>query len=95
MTESGLERKICNFVKQRNGRAFKFISPGCTGVPDRICVFPGGRIIFVELKRPGRKDGLSPQQRRIISWLRARGCEAWVINDFEHFRRLLDGLSAV
>lgn len=95
MTESGLERKVCEYVRSLGGRAFKFVSPGCSGVPDRICVFPDGRIIFVELKRPGRKDGLSVQQRRIIDWLRAKGCEAWVINDFEIFRRKLDGISSV
>lgn len=90
MTEEGLERKICETVRRRGGRAFKFVSPGVPGVPDRICVFPGGRVIFIEVKRPGRRDGLSIQQRKIIAWLREHGCEAWVINDFESFRRALD-----
>lgn len=95
MTESGLERKVCELVKSRGGKAFKFISPGVTGVPDRLCVFPRGRIIFVELKRPGRKDGLSPQQRRVIGWLRAHDCEVWVINDYEVFRRRLDEVPTI
>lgn len=95
MTESGLERKVCELVKHRGGRAFKFVSPGTPGVPDRICIFPGGKIIFVELKRPGRKDGMSVQQRKIVTWLRSHGCEAWVINDYETFARRLDEIRAV
>lgn len=92
MTESGLEQKICEHIRRLGGRAFKFVSPGAPGVPDRICVLPGGRVIFIEVKRPGRKDGLSVQQRKIIGWLREHGCEAWVVNDFETFRRRLDGI---
>lgn len=95
MTESDLERRVCRLVKIRGGRAFKFVSPGTPGVPDRICVFPGGKVIFVELKRPGRKDGLSPQQKKIISWLQSKGCEAWVINDYEQFQRRIDEILPV
>lgn len=90
MTEEGLERKICEAVRRRGGRAFKFVSPGTPGVPDRICVLPGGKVLFIEVKKPGRRGGLSVQQKKIISWLKSVGCEAWVVNDFETFRRLLD-----
>lgn len=91
-TESGLERRICEYIRRRGGRAFKFVSPGAPGVPDRLCVLPGGHVIFIEVKRPGRQDGLSVQQKKIIAWLRAAGCVVWTVNDFETFRRLLDGV---
>lgn len=89
-TEASLERKICEYIRHLGGRAFKFVSPGCPGVPDRICVLPYGRIIFVEVKRPGRENGCSIQQKKIIAWLRKMGCTAWVVNDFEQFRRRLE-----
>lgn len=92
MLEAELERKICECVRRLGGRAFKFVSPGAPGVPDRLCVLPGGRLIFIEVKRPGRKDGLSVQQKKIIGWLRKLGCTVWVINDYETFRRLIDGV---
>lgn len=92
MTESGLEQKICEYIRRLGGRAFKFVSPGAPGVPDRLCVLPGGHLIFIEVKRPGRKDGLSVQQKKIIGWLRKLGCTVWVINDYETFRRLIDGV---
>lgn len=33
----------------------KFISPSQNGVPDRIILFPKGRIFFIETKAPGRR----------------------------------------
>lgn len=90
MLESGLEQKIRLFVQNHQGRAFKWVSPGETGVPDRICVFPGGKIVFVELKRPGRKDGASPRQKKILSLLAKLGFHAWLINDFDDFKRRLE-----
>lgn len=46
-------------MKRIGGRAFKFM-PVVKGNPDRIVVFPFGRIYFVELKRPKGKP--SPAQ---------------------------------
>ncbi len=53
MRESELERKFCRLVGQSGGKAYKFTSPGNSGVPDRLVVLPEGRIGFVELKQGG------------------------------------------
>ena len=56
MLESEVEKKLCKKVKEElHGRAFKFVSPGQNGVPDRIILVPMGRIYFVETKAPGKK----------------------------------------
>ena len=86
MLESGLEQSLTRAVKQMGGRAFKWVSPGETGVPDRIVILPGGYVIFVELKRPGRVDGRSPRQKKIFRVLSALGCEVWLINDLDDFK---------
>ena len=89
MQESTLERRICWYVKLCGGRALKFVSPGCPGVPDRVCIMPYGFVVFVEVKRPGRLNGLSVQQKKIIKWLRSMGQRVWVIDDFADFREKL------
>lgn len=38
------------------GRCLKFVSPGHTGVPDRIILMPGGRVYFAETKAPGKHE---------------------------------------
>lgn len=50
MRESAVERKLVNGIRKLGGMALKFVSPGHAGVPDRLVLLPGGRIIFVELK---------------------------------------------
>lgn len=37
------------------GWAVKFSSPGLDGMPDRLVLFPGGKLGFVELKAPGKR----------------------------------------
>ncbi len=55
MLESKVESAFREETKRRGGVALKFVSPGMNGVPDRIVLFPGGRMAFVELKAPGQK----------------------------------------
>jgi hypothetical protein len=50
MRESELEKILVNEVRKLGGRAYKWVSPGNDGVPDRIVIFPEERPVFVELK---------------------------------------------
>lgn len=76
--EKDLERKLRQNVERRDGLCLKWVCPGWIGVPDRIVLLPGGRIFFVEMKRP--KDGkLSAMQRKWHEWLTRLGFSCWVI----------------
>jgi hypothetical protein len=55
VNEKTIEEYLRNEVKRLGGKAYKFVSPGNIGVPDRLVCLPGGRAIFVELKAPGKK----------------------------------------
>lgn len=54
MRESTVERVLQKSIKQQGGWCLKFVSPGTDGVPDRICILPGGVVAFVETKAPGK-----------------------------------------
>ena len=71
MYESAIEEKMKKEVESAGGMFLKWVCPGVTGVPDRLALLPGGRIVFVEVKRPGGK--LSARQRRVAYQLRALG----------------------
>lgn len=60
--ERDVEGHFRRIVKEAGGEFLKFVSPGHNGVPDRIVLMPGGRIIFVEFKRPGEKPRLLQQK---------------------------------
>lgn len=56
MRESVIESRLRKGVERAGGRCLKFVSPGHTGVPDRIILMPGGRVYFAETKAPGEKE---------------------------------------
>lgn len=78
MRESEIEKKLKNKIESTGGLCLKFISPGMRGVPDRICLYPGGRIIFVELKSPGKKPDTLQLKRH--DELRRLGFEVLIID---------------
>lgn len=79
MREKEIEKKLTQAVKCMGGLALKFISPGYDGVPDRIVLFPGGRIAFVEVKAPGKT--LRPLQVRRKRQLELLGFKVYVLDN--------------
>ena len=52
--ESTVEKKAKEYAESQGGQFIKFMS-GMNGFPDRIVLFEGGCIGFLELKRPGKR----------------------------------------
>lgn len=71
MREKDVEKILVNEVRKLGGRAYKWVSPGNDGVPDRIIILPDLRPIFVELKTEHGK--LSALQRVQIERLKKLG----------------------
>ncbi|NCU30365.1 VRR-NUC domain-containing protein [Candidatus Saccharibacteria bacterium] len=55
--EFKIEDYLINQVEKIGGKCYKWVAPGCDGVPDRIVMFKGC-VIFVETKRPKGKPRL-------------------------------------
>lgn len=92
MRECEVERYLVRRAREMGGAAFKFVSPGCSGMPDRIVVLPGGRVGFLELKAPGGRP--RPEQEHRLRQLRAMGCMAGTADSSgaaESFLRSLAG----
>lgn len=79
MQESVLEKKFRDMVARKGGKAYKFVSPGNDGVPDRLVILPGGKVGFVELKRKGEKP--RKQQEYRMEELKRLGCFAAAVDD--------------
>ena len=93
MKESDIERALCRAVQARGGMAMKFVSPGLSGVPDRIVLMPGGHAAFVELKAPG--GHLRPLQEKRKRQLEALEFLVYCINDPEQIGGMLDAVCAI
>lgn len=55
MEESRIEKYLKKQVEKLGGKAYKWNPTGVIGVPDRMVLLPGGKVVFVELKAPGKK----------------------------------------
>lgn len=92
MLEKEIEKKLVEGVRKIGGRAYKFVSPGNDGVPDRIVVLPGARIIFVELKtETGR---LTARQKSQIKRLTQMGCECRTLHGKREVEAFLEEVGA-
>lgn len=80
-SEKRLEQVLTKEVKKMGGLALKFVSPGVAGMPDRIILFNGGRIAFVELKAPKKK--MRPLQIKRKRQLEALGFLVYCIDSLE------------
>lgn len=87
--ERDIERKLKRQVESAGGWCLKFIS-SVSGVPDRLCLFPEGKIVFVELKRHGEKP--RPLQLRQIGKIRKLGFRVEVIDSEEGIEELIRSL---
>ena len=92
MREKIVEEHLVKAVRLMGGLAPKFVSPGLDGVPDRLILLPGGRMVFAETKAPGKP--LRPLQRRRKRQLEALGFRVYVIDSTEQIGGVLDELSA-
>ncbi len=88
MREKVIEQKLVSEVKKVGGICPKWVAPGFDGVPDRIAMFPGGRIAFVEVKAPGEKP--RPLQRARHELLRKLGFRVYVLDEIEKIGGMID-----
>lgn len=77
--ESRLEPFFRHRVRQVGGYTIK-LAPTERGIPDRLAIFPGGRIYFVELKTTRERSELSPIQRHWHARLADRGVNVVVLS---------------
>lgn len=80
-SEKIVERKLVELVKINGGMCIKLLCDQLIGLPDRMCLFPGHKMVFVELKTTGRKP--KRIQMYMHNKLRALGFRVEVIDTVE------------
>lgn len=88
MREAAIEQYLRDRVKEIGGKAYKFVSPGNAGVPDRIVLLPEGKTIFVELKAPGKKS--TPLQEAQQKRIRSLGFWVFVLDSKDSVDKTID-----
>lgn len=78
MCEKSIEKRLVTEVERVGGWCLKLPAIHNAGLPDRLCLFPGGEVVFVELKAFGKK----PRKIQILMHqkLKAMGFRVEVID---------------
>lgn len=86
-SEKLIERKLIRRVKEIGGWCIKLLPTYISGIPDRLCLFPGSRLVFVETKTTGQK--IRKIQEAIHSKLRSLGFEVLIIDSTKQIEELI------
>lgn len=76
--EDVIERNLVKRVRNAGGIAIKMSPMGYRGIPDRLVILPGGEMMFVECKAPGRKR--NPHQIQAAGRLESLGVTVKVLD---------------
>lgn len=88
MRESSIEKRLVTEVERVGGWCLKLPAIHNAGLPDRLCLFPGGRILFVELKTTGKRP--RKIQLFIHNKLRGLGFRVEVVDTPEQIETIIN-----
>jgi len=83
-SEKILERKLSKEIKRIGGLSIKLLSTHFTGLPDRLCLLPGGRLFFIEMKTT--KQNPRKIQLKVHKMIRNLGFKVLVIDTSEQIK---------
>lgn len=81
--EETIEKKFVEECKKIGVLAYKLEIEGMKGAPDRMCLLPNGKAIFVEFKRPNG-GSIAEHQKRFLQKLVSFGFDAFVADSWEY-----------
>lgn len=94
MLERTIEAAVIRHAKKRCERVevVKLNGMGKRSLPDRMFLFPGGQVLFIEFKRECERP--TPLQRHLHAQWRALGHRVYVIDNIDDGVVLIDSVTA-
>ena len=88
MLESAIEKKVCDYAKDKGMLVYKFTSPARAAVPDRLLITKHGKVFFCEFKAPGKKA--TAAQQREHHRLQQQQVSVFVIDNIADGKDMVD-----
>ena len=86
--EKIIERKLVEKCKSCGAMCIKLLTYQFIGLPDRMCLFPNGVVVFVELKSTGEKP--RKIQLNVHNKIRNLGFRVEVIDSIDQIDSLIN-----
>jgi len=87
-SEKTLEKKLNASIKELGGLSIKLLTAHFTGLPDRLCLLPGGRLFFCEIKTTKQKP--RKIQEKVHKMLRDLGFKVYIIDKTKNIQYLVE-----
>lgn len=84
-SEKVFERTLSKYVDDTGGMAVKLLSQFLRGLPDRMFLLKGGRVLFVEFKSTGKKP--TKIQEYVHKRIQALGFPVLVVDSVEAYEK--------
>lgn len=89
-SEKAIEQRLADLVKLNGGLCIKLLSDHINGLPDRLCLFPGRKIYFIELKTTGQKP--RKLQLYMHNVLKRLGFDVFVLDSIQRVENFVNGV---
>lgn len=86
-SEKRIEASLRDHIKKMGGLCIKLTALHFTGLPDRLCLLPGGRLFFAELKTTGEKP--TKIQSTVHTRLQKLDFKVFIIDSIENLKSVL------
>jgi hypothetical protein len=87
MEEKTIETKFRKGIGRLGGLCIKMPATFFSGIPDRLCLLPGGVMFFAEIKKPGAR--LRSRQEYVKKQLEALRFTVYVVDSVEAAERII------
>jgi len=87
-SEKNLDRLLRGKVKGLGGWSLKLDTTFISGIPDRLLLFPGGRICFAEVKTSGEKA--RKLQKAVHRKLKKLGFDVYIVDNKEVVNQIIN-----
>ena len=91
MRERDVESYLVKKMAGLGIQCVKYVPDQLPGMPDRLCLLPGGMVLWVELKTKGGR--LSELQKYRHQWLRSLGHQVEIVWNKEQVDELIKSMS--
>ena len=89
-SEKYIERKLVEGIKKQGGECIKLLASHLSGLPDRLCLLPGGKLFFVEVKSEGKQP--TTIQKVVHQRLKGLGFNVEVVDNMNQLNQLIQAL---
>lgn len=92
-SEKTLEKRLVREIEKRGGLALKQTSQYHRGIPDRLILLPGGRVLWAEIKTTGKRP--TRLQKIAMGQLVGMGFWCFIIDSTSSLNSLLNEIDSL